>query len=150
MFLNLHPLQILVPCIAGSASGGTPQSWWRGEKNPSINLVPRALQSLALFSAPPPKPGKSALGTRLSINIFQKVTIRKTRFANIFEKSALEKLGFFFTSCFLETTAGGILLTQYVALYSFYTNLVPRVLSLGNEVVFTTGCPCVFQTIKKQ
>ena len=83
MFLNLHPLQILVPCIAGSASGARPQSWWRGEKNPSINLVPGAPQSLVLFPAPPPKPRKSALGTRLTINIFQKVTIRKTRFANI-------------------------------------------------------------------
>ena len=105
MFLNLHPLQILVPCIAGSASGARPQSWWRGEKNPSINLVPRAPQSLALFPAPPPKPGKNALGTRLPINIFQKVTIRKTRFANILEKSVLEKLDFF-TSCPHETTQG--------------------------------------------
>ena len=120
MFLNLHPLQILVPCIAGSASGARPQSWWRGEKNPSIYLVPRAPQSLALFPAPPPKPGKSAPGTRLPINIFQKVTIRKTRFANILEKSVLEKLGFF-TSCPHETKAGGILLTQDVALYSFHT-----------------------------
>ena len=105
MFLNLHPLQILVPCIAGSASGARPQTWWRGEKNPSINLVPRAPQSLVLFPAPPPKPRKSALGTRLAINIFQKVTISKTRFANILERSVLEKLDFF-TSCPYETTQG--------------------------------------------
>ena len=105
MFLNLHPLQILVPCIAGSASGARPQSWWRGEKNPSINLVPRAPQSLVLFPAPPPKPRKSALGTRLAINIFQKVTIGKRRFANILERSVLEKLDFF-TSCPHKTTQG--------------------------------------------
>ena len=105
MFLNLHPLQILVPCIAGSASGARPQSWWRGEKNPSINLVPRAPQSLVLFPAPPPKPRKSALGTRLAINIFQKVSIRKMRFPNILERSVLEKLNFF-TSCPYETTQG--------------------------------------------
>ena len=106
MFLNLHPLQILIPCIAGSASGAGPQSWWRGEKNPSINLVPRAPQSLALFpAAPTPKPGKSVLGTRLPINIFQNVAIRKTRFANISERSVLEKLDFF-TSCPHETTQG--------------------------------------------
>ena len=29
-------------------------------------------------------------------NIFQKVTIRNTRYANIVEKSVLEKLGFFY------------------------------------------------------
>ena len=107
MFLNLLPLQILVPCIAGSASSARrPQSRWRGEKNPSINLVPRAPQSLVLFPAPPPKPGKSALGTRLPINIFQTVTIRETRFANILQRSVLEKLDFF-TSCPHEITAGG-------------------------------------------
>ena len=120
MFLNLHPLQILVPCIAGSASGAGPQSWWRGEKNPSINLVPRAPQSLVLFPAPPPKPGKSALGTRLPINIFQKVSIRKMRFANILERSVLEKLDFFYILS-SRNHAGGIFLTQYVALYSFHT-----------------------------
>ena len=110
MFLNLLPLQILVPCIAGSASSARrPQSRWRGEKNPSINLVPRAPQSLVLEVGRETKPGKtkpSALGTRLPINIFQTVTIRETRFANILQRSVLEKLDFF-TSCPHEITAGG-------------------------------------------
>ena len=39
-------------------------------------------------------------------NIFQKVTIRKTRYKNILEKSVLGKLGFL-TSWPYETTAGG-------------------------------------------
>ena len=87
MFLNLHPLQILIPCTAGSAS-----------RCQAAVMVERR-----------EKP----------FNIFQKV--RKMRFANILEKSVLEKL-VFFTSCRpYEINAGGILLTQYVALYSFYT-----------------------------
>ena len=59
-FLNLHPLHILVPCIAGSAS-----------RCQATIMVERR-----------EKP----------FNIFQKV--RKTRCANILEKSVLEKLGF--------------------------------------------------------
>ena len=61
-------------------------------------------------------------------NIFQKVTIRKTRYKNILEKSVLGKLGFL-THWPHETTAAGggggvvegIVLIQYVTLYSFYT-----------------------------
>ena len=88
-FLNLHPLQILVPCIAGSAS-----------RCQAAVMVERR-----------EKP----------FNIFQKV--RKTRCANIVEESVLEKLGFYILSSWNYGwgSAGAILLTQYVAVYSFYT-----------------------------
>ena len=151
MFLNVHPLQILVSCIAGSASGAGPQSWWRGEKNPSINLVPRAPQSLALFPAPPPKPGKSALGTRLPINIFQKVTIRKTRFANILERSVLEKLDFLHLVLMKPRRENS---TNSICSSVFFSHLVIKTLGM-NVTLFLLffiqkSCPCVFHTNQKQ
>ena len=88
MFLNLHPLQIQVPCIAGSAS--------------------RCQAAVMVVRKEKP------------FNIFQKVTIRKTGYKNILEKSVLGKVGFL-TSWPHEITAGGIVLTKYVTLYSFYT-----------------------------
>ena len=51
------------------------------------------------------------------------------------EHIILEKLGFFKKSCLQETTAGGIFLTQYVVLYSFYTRLLRRSWGL------VLGCP---------
>ena len=44
-------------------------------------------------------------------NIFQQVTIRKTRCKNILEKSVLEKLGFFLPLVLMKLWAGRILLT---------------------------------------
>ena len=120
MFLNLHPLQILVPCIAGSASGARPQSWWRGEKNPSINLVPRAPHSLALFPAPPPKPGKSALGTKAAHQYFSKSNDKENEIRKHIREKRIRETGLFYILS-SRNHAGGIFLTQYVALYSFHT-----------------------------
>ena len=95
MFLNLHPLQILVPCIAGSASGARPQSWWRGEKNPSINLVPRAPQSLAV-SRPTSKAREKRPGDEAAHQYFSKSNDKENEIRKHIREKRIRETGLFY------------------------------------------------------
>ena len=91
------------------------------------------------------------------LNIFQKVTIRKTRLANILEKSLLEKLSFFFLHLVPMKPRQGLgrgNSPNSICRFVLFLHLVVKPLGMNviilSLIFIQKSRPCVLHTNQKQ